>query len=57
MYLDAAQIDASNRIRKSNLLMLKYYDVLIFVSYLDILLSKYSDQNKFNKLRIQFYDA
>jgi hypothetical protein len=47
MYLDAAQIDASNRTNRSNrikifqkkydfdFLMLKYYDVLIFV--LDVL--------------------
>jgi hypothetical protein len=43
MYLDAAQIDASNRIKvfqkkyEFDFLMLKYYDVLIFVLYLDVL--------------------
>ena len=38
MYLDAAQIDTSNRIKKLkyyyDFLMLKYYDVLIFVLYI-----------------------
>jgi hypothetical protein len=46
MCLDAAQINASNRIIKLkffrrkydfDFLMLKYYDVLIFVLYLDVL--------------------